>query len=254
MIYATLKYGCLYATAPGLWQYDYGQVLRIQGMDLPTAAEIHFSLRETGGESATRVGVTKDGVTDVVIPDSMLENNGAAMDYKIYAFIYLTDESSGETVRKITMPVRSRPKPEAFDRPEDAELFREAIAAVNAAAERAEAAADYVSGEGVANAKAEIDRYVTEKEEALKGVDGETPYIGENGNWFIGETDTGKPAGAKADWAQENPDAPDYIKNKPDIPTEEDIMAMLTEAGVIEPLYADANTVYTDNNGAVYIL
>lgn len=38
------------------------------------------------------------------------------------------------------------------------------------------------------------------------------------------------------------------------IPTEEDIMDMLAESGVIEPLYADANTVYTDNNGAVYIL
>ena len=254
MIFATIKDGCLYTTATGLWQYDYGQVLRIQGMDLPTAVEVHFSLRETGGESVTRVGVTKDGVTDVVIPDSMLENDGATQDYRIYAFIYLTDESSGETVRKIVMPVRSRPRPEAFDRPEDADLFREAIAAVNEAAERAEKAADYLSGEGVSNAKAEIDRYVDENEEALKGADGETPYIGENGNWFVGETDTGKPAGAKADWAQDNPEAPDYIKNKPGIPTEEDIMDMLEEAGVIEPLYADANTVYTDSNGAVYIL
>ena len=106
----------------GLWQYDYGQKLRIQGLDLPTAVEIHFSLQETGGESVTRVGVTKDGVTDVPIPDSMMENNGTNRDYKIYAFIYLTDDSSGETIRKIVMPVRSRPKPEAFDTPEDAEL------------------------------------------------------------------------------------------------------------------------------------
>lgn len=36
------------------------------------------------------------------------------------------------------MSVKSRPKPEAFDRPEDAELFREAIAAVNESAGRAE--------------------------------------------------------------------------------------------------------------------
>lgn len=27
-----------------------------------------------------------------------------------------------------------------------------------------------------------------------EGEDGETPYIGENGNWFIGDTDTGKPS------------------------------------------------------------
>ena len=129
-----------YKNLYGLWKWDYGQVLRIQGLDLPTAVEIHFSLQEKGGEAVTRVGTTKDGVTDVAIPDSMLENNGSAVDYFIYAFIYLTDETSGQTEYKISMQVKARPKPEAFDSPEDAELFREAIAAVNAAADRAETA------------------------------------------------------------------------------------------------------------------
>lgn len=40
-----------YARAAGLWQWDYGQVLRIQGLTLPTAVEIHFSLAETGGRN-----------------------------------------------------------------------------------------------------------------------------------------------------------------------------------------------------------
>ena len=57
-----------------LWQYDYGKVLRIQGGNLQKAQEIHFALEETGGNSITRFGVTKDGVTDVAIPDMMLEN------------------------------------------------------------------------------------------------------------------------------------------------------------------------------------
>lgn len=130
----------------GLWQWDYGQVLRIQGLDLPTAVEVHFSLQEKGGEAVTRVGTTKNGATDVVIPDSMLENNGSAADYFIYAFIYLTDETSGQTEYKISMKVKARPKPEAFDSPEDAELFREAIAAVNAAADRAETAEKEAEG------------------------------------------------------------------------------------------------------------
>ena len=130
----------------GLWQWDYGQVLRIQGLDLPTATEIHFSLRDKGGEAVTRVGTTKDGVTDAVIPDTMLENNGSAVDYFIYAFIYLTDAASGQTEYKISMKVKSRPKPEAFDSPEDAELFREAIAAVNEAADRAETAEKEAEG------------------------------------------------------------------------------------------------------------
>jgi hypothetical protein len=96
-----------YTTAAGLWQYDYGQILRLQGIKLPTAVEIHFSLQEKGGESVTRIGTTKDGVTDVVIPDSMLENDDTTTDYKIYAFIYLTDSESGQTEYKISMSVKS---------------------------------------------------------------------------------------------------------------------------------------------------
>lgn len=94
------------------WQYDYGQILRIQGLTLPAAVEIHFSLTDTGGEAITRVGVTKDNVTDVIIPDSLLENNGIGQNYNIYAYIYLTEPGSGETEYKITISVKSRPKPE----------------------------------------------------------------------------------------------------------------------------------------------
>ena len=56
-----------YAVAKGLWQYDYGQILRIQGLTLPRAIKIDFSLSETGSGSESRVGITKDGVTDVPI-------------------------------------------------------------------------------------------------------------------------------------------------------------------------------------------
>lgn len=94
------------------WQYDHGQILRIQGLTLPPAVEIHFSLSDTGGEAVTRIGITKDGVTDVIIPDSMLENDGITENYNIYAFVYLTDTGSGETEYKITISVKSRPKPE----------------------------------------------------------------------------------------------------------------------------------------------
>lgn len=124
--------------AYGLWQYDYGQVLRIQGLSLPTAAEIHFALQETGGEAVTRIGITKDGVTDVTIPDSLLEADGASQDYQIYVFVYLATPVSGETTRRITLGVKSRPRPEAFNTPEGEELFEEAIQAVNNAAKRAE--------------------------------------------------------------------------------------------------------------------
>lgn len=135
-----------YARTYGLWQWDYGQQLRIEGLHLPTAVEIHFALQETGGEAITRVGTTKDGVTTVTIPDSMLEGNRATWTadkaYNIYAWVYLSDKSSGETIKRITMQVKSRPKPEAFEAPGDGEIFHEAIEAVNDAAKRAEEAGD----------------------------------------------------------------------------------------------------------------
>jgi hypothetical protein len=99
--------------ASGTWQYDYGQILRIQGLNLPKVVEIHFSLEETGGTSVTRIGTTKDSVTDVPIPDSMLENEESDQNYNVYAFVFLTTRNSGNTEYRIKIPVKARPKPEA---------------------------------------------------------------------------------------------------------------------------------------------
>ena len=140
MITAVFTDNSDYARAIGLWQWDYGQRLRIEGLKLPTAVEIHFALTEQSGDAITRVGTTKDGATEVVIPDSLLENQAAGATYEIYAWIYLADKTSGETIKRISMQVKCRPKPEGFDVPEDAELFRDAIQAVNASADRAETA------------------------------------------------------------------------------------------------------------------
>ncbi len=141
--------------AYGLWQWDYGQQLRIEGLHLPTVVEIHFSLQEAGGEAVPRVGVTKDGVTTVTIPDSMLEGTDAVRDYQVYAWVYLSDRTFGETTKQIMMKVKARSKPKAFDAPGDGEIFHEAIEAVNDAAKRAEEAGDKaVSAEDEANAAA----------------------------------------------------------------------------------------------------
>ena len=117
-----------------VWQYDYGQILRIQGLDLPTAVEVDFAVAGAS-ESIARIGTTKDGVTDVVIPDSLIETGN-----NLVAYIYLRDAESGNTEYQIDMLVTKRAKPEAYDRPEDKELFGQAIEAVNTAADRAEKA------------------------------------------------------------------------------------------------------------------
>lgn len=127
-------------TAESVYQYSYGITLRINNVQLPNAVEVQFSLHDTRGESITRIGLTHDGVTDVIIPDSMLENGDVAEDYNIFAWVYVRGEKTGTTEYKIVIPVLARAKPAPHDTPAEAELFQKAIDAVNESANRAEAA------------------------------------------------------------------------------------------------------------------
>ena len=137
----SVKLDSRYASTLGVWQYDYGKVLRITGPELPPAVEVQFSLAEKSGETLSRVGTTVDGVTEVKIPDELLTHS-VTSNYRIYAYIYLTDETSGSTKYEITIPVRVRSKPTspAEDPETDPDLFRETVVAVNASAERAKMA------------------------------------------------------------------------------------------------------------------
>ena len=113
------------------WQYDYGTDLVIKGLDLPTAVEVHFATAEYGGTAETRVGTTADGITTVAIPDRLLEMPGR-QDYRIYAYIYLTDVDSGHTEYKICIRVRARPKPGETRPDEDKDhLLSDVLQAVN---------------------------------------------------------------------------------------------------------------------------
>lgn len=177
-----------YTSVYGIWQWDYGQILRIQSKKkLPKVVEVHFSLQEKGGGSVARIGTTADGVTDVTIPDSFLENNGATQDYKVYAFVYVENGESGNTEYKIEMSVKARPKPEVPGTPEEPELFKEAIKTVNKAADRAETAeqnakdsaskAEEAANSASASAKAAADAKTEaleeigdKKQDALSGI------------------------------------------------------------------------------------
>lgn len=164
------------AVYSGIWQWNYGQILRFQGGNLPKVVEVHFSLQDKGGDSITRIGTTIDGATDVPIPDSLLENGGRAQDYKIYAFIYLEDGTAGNTEYEIEMSVKSRPKPEVPGTPEEPELFRETVKAVNAAADRAEQAeqkakaSEVEAGKYAAGASESAVAAEKTKEDALREV------------------------------------------------------------------------------------
>lgn len=166
MITAIIDAGQHYCQAVSdLWQWDYGQTLRIQGVKLPAAVEVQFSTTERIGETVTRIGMTKEGVTEVPVPDTLLEGGGTTQDYTIYAFVYIENGDSGKTEYRVSMKVRARPKPEAHATPEEGELFRQAIVAVAESADRAESAKNAAEA-AAGSAQASADEAKTAKENA----------------------------------------------------------------------------------------
>ena len=162
----------------GIWQHDYGQILRITGVDLPKAVEVQFSLKDKGGDTLTRIGTTVDGVTEVKVPDSFLKNENCTQNYLIYAWIYVTDDASGNTEYQIILHVKSRPKPEEpTEEPlPEPNIFHETVEAVNAAADRAEQAEQNAkasateAGKYAASASESVTAAEKTKEDALREI------------------------------------------------------------------------------------
>lgn len=154
----------------GASQWNYGEVLRIQGLNLPKSVEIHFSLEKTAGQAIPRIGTTKDGVTDVVIPDSLLENEGELQDYFVYVWIYLTDATSGRTEHSLSIKVKARSKPEIPGGDDNAEPFREAIEEVNSAADRAEES-ERQAAEHAEQTKTDVQKTTADRQEVEKLVE-----------------------------------------------------------------------------------
>ena len=188
MITAVIDAGQHYCQAVSdLWQWDYGQTLRIQGVKFPAAVEVQFSTTERIGETVTRIGVTQEGVTEAPIPDTLLEGGGTTQDYTIYVFVYIENGDSGKTEYRVSMKVRARPKPEAHATPEEGELFRQAIVAVAESADRAESARK--------SAEASADEAKTSKENAETAV--------KNAEAFKTEAETAKNDAVQAKEAAE---------------------------------------------------
>ena len=131
-----------------LYQYDYGQVLQITGLSLPSAYEVHFGNAAEGGVTKTSIG----GPDGVVIPDEYLTSGE-----DIWAFVYLhTGEDDGETEYVVHIPVRKRPEPSDIEpTPEQQDVITQTIAALNVAVDKAENA---------------VEHY---------------PYIGVDGFWYV---------------------------------------------------------------------
>lgn len=118
----------------GVLQYNYGMILRLDGVELPSTFEVDFS----NSDIPARKSIPVTGANgEVRIPDELLMTG-----LPVYAYIYLhpTDES-GMTVYRVTIPVISRPARSDNQRTERSANHRETArmsAAVSRTMERVE--------------------------------------------------------------------------------------------------------------------
>lgn len=122
------------ALSGDLYQYDYGQILRFNNVDLPEHFEVHFSNHESVGTSSTAMGTN----AQVAIPDKYLLTG-----LPIYFWVYLHDApTDGETEYNATITVIARPKPEDYIHPVERDFIAQAIDALNVSVVEANEAAE----------------------------------------------------------------------------------------------------------------
>ena len=124
------------AATPMSWQWDTGQILKIEGLKLHTGVQAHFVV---GGESITQIIGVSGGCGYVTVPNTVFQEAGAVMVY-----LYISeDDDTAETEYSILITILERVQPADYSDPTPAEetLFQAAIDAVEAAQEAADAAA-----------------------------------------------------------------------------------------------------------------
>ena len=110
-----------------LYQWDYGQTLEIESLDLPALIEVHFACPDMK-EAIVRVCSVTNGVTTVAIPNRCLEQANT-----ITAWVYEINGNTGHTTKTIQIPVIARMRPGRSEEiPQDvSDKYTELIAEVN---------------------------------------------------------------------------------------------------------------------------
>ena len=171
MIEAVFKGNQKDTVAYGLWQYDYGQTLQIQGVQLPSTVQVHFALQAIDGEATTEIGTSQNGITEVKIPDALLKQT-TEIDiydrptYTMYAWVYTTDGKFGKTEYRVIMPISKRAKPKDYDPEEETvtKVFDQIVAKMDASATKAENAANQAT-ETAEEIKADREKITTNEAE-----------------------------------------------------------------------------------------
>lgn len=128
--YAVFDGKCNFAVTNLLWQYNYGQLLSISGIDLPDTFEVQFGQK---GGATTKTQIYSDG--SVAIPDEFLLSGEWI---EAYVYLHATNED-GETCYKISIPVSPRQQPTNQEpTPVQQDVITETIAALNAAVSEVE--------------------------------------------------------------------------------------------------------------------
>lgn len=195
-----------------LYQWDTG---RIATIDIDCDV-VHFSNLKYGDSLAVEV---KEG--EAAIPNKLLMSGA-----QIYCWAFAKDDSGAYTKQEQTLPVIKRAKPSDYVYTETetltwkslderiTELEKGGTGGSGIDGEDGATFIPYVSESGIiswtndkglrnpepVNIKGEPGkdgingRDGVDGKDGKNGADGTTPHIGENGNWFIGDTDTGVPA------------------------------------------------------------
>ena len=207
-----------------LWQWDTGRRCKITDGD--GVKQVHYQNKCFG--RSVDVDVGDDGTA--IIPDELLQDW-----HTLTAYAYVTDDTGAYTMVQQDFIVHKRAKPAGYVyTPTDqmtlqtiqrqigdlADLTTTAkdtlVAAINEAARTGGGAGSmdlrvadgYIQystdgGSTWQNLIAVAELKGDKGDPGATGEDGITPHIGDNGNWYLGTTDTGKPSrgatGAKGD-------------------------------------------------------
>lgn len=127
--------GVVFRTKP-LFQWDYGQIVRLHISDLPASYKVEFS-NSTRADAVATVQTTDE----VAIPAQFLENGNP-----IYAWVVVVDEAR-TTEYSLIIPVSARAKPTDLEpSPEEHTEIEQALSALNQAVEQAAADVEAAGG------------------------------------------------------------------------------------------------------------
>ena len=111
-----------------LTQWDRNMQLEISGLDISDeTVEVHFSLEEISGGAKRNLGTVENGVISVKVPAFILEGPEYVHgdSYCAWAWVYVSDKESSETIRKIYFTIEARPKPEEYETPEELSFLQQ---------------------------------------------------------------------------------------------------------------------------------